>query len=547
MTAVAEKQAENGQDISSVEVSQPKLPHWALYIRLSREDGDKAESLSVEHQRMKLTAYAEQTLGTTNYEVYVDDGWTGTNFQRPAFQRILADIAKKQIIGIVVKDLSRLGRDNPKSSYYVHDFFPENKVRLIAIDDNVDKNYYDLDTSEDMMIDVKNMFNGFYPRDISNKVRSTFRTKQHAGKFIGAFASYGYKKDSTDHNQLVVDEPAAEVVRRIFSMYLSGLGQNTIAKRLNEENIPCPSEYKKMQGLNYRNCNRLESTAYWTYSSIRNILRNEIYTGVMVQNKSFRQICKHKAMKLPKEEWIIVPDTHEAIIDRNTFDKVQQLLSQNTRQTNLNQNIHFFAGLIKCGDCHRAMAKIQRQGVVTFSCGSYNRYGTSKCSAHYIREEVLNQIILDDLNAIIANIKSLEDIIKAEEQDKTAKEAKKADEVRKLKQEIERFQTKKKRAYEDYAEDLISKEDYISYKARYEAQIQTLNGQIAFLTGESTGNGRPTRSDWLNRLLEIGHVEEMTRQLAVEMIGQIYIYQNNTIKIIYNFSDELEDLISENE
>ena len=193
------------------------------------------------------------------------------------------------------------------------------------------------------------------------------------------------------------------------------------------------------------------------------------------------------------------------------------------------------------------MAKIQRQGVVTFSCGSYNRYGTSKCSAHYIREEVLNQIILDDLNAIIANIKSLEDIIKAEEQDKTAKEAKKADEVRKLKQEIERFQTKKKRAYEDYAEDLISKEDYISYKARYEAQIQTLNGQIAFLTGESTGNGRPTRSDWLNRLLEIGHVEEMTRQLAVEMIGQIYIYQNNTIKIIYNFSDELEDLISENE
>lgn len=543
MTETREQQ----ENVTASEASPPKLPRWALYIRLSREDGDKAESLSVEHQRMKLVAYAEQTLKTKAYEVYVDDGWTGTNFQRPAFGRLLDDIAKKQIVGVVVKDLSRLGRDNPKTSYYVHEFFPENRVRLIAIDDHVDKNYYDLDTSEDMMIDVKNMFNGFYPRDISGKVRSTFRTKQHAGKFIGAFACYGYKKDSADHNQLVIDEPAAEVVKKIFSMYLSGLGQNTIAKKLNEEHIPCPSEYKKMQGMNYRNSKKLESTAYWTYSSVRNILRNEIYTGMMVQNKSFRQVCKQKAIKLPREQWIVVPDTHEAIIDRNTFDKVGQLLGQNTRQTNLNQNIHFFAGLIKCGDCGRAMAKIKRKGQVTFSCGSYNRYGTSQCSSHYIKEEVLNQIILDDLNKILENIKSLEEIIKAEEQDKSAREAKKTDEVNRLKQEMEKLSLKKKRAYEDYAENLISKEDYISYKGRYEAQIETLNGQIAFLTGESTDCSKPVRSDWLNRLLEIGHVEEMTRRLAVEMIGQIYIYQDNTIKIIYNFSDELEDLISETE
>lgn len=535
--------AEDEKNFSSVERSLSKLSHWALYIRLSREDGDKAESLSVEHQRMKLIDYAEKTLGTKEYELYIDDGWTGTNFQRPAFQRLLADIEKKQVLGVIVKDLSRLGRDNPKSSYYVHEYFPEHRVRLIAIDDHVDKDYYDLDTSEDMMIDVKNMFNGFYPRDISNKVRSTFRTKQHAGKFIGAFASYGYKKDSTDHNQLVVDEPAAEVVRRIFSMYLLGLGQNTIAKKLNEEQVPCPSEYKKMQGMKYRNGNRLESTAYWTYSSIRNILRNEIYTGVMVQNKSFRQVCKNKAIKLPKEKWIIVPDTHEAIIDRDTFEKVRQLLGQNTRQTNLKQNVHIFAGLIKCGDCNRAMAKIKRQGKVTFVCGSYNRYGTSQCSSHYIREEVLNQIILDDLNRILSYIKSLEDIVQIEEKGKLAKKVKQEDEVQRLHREMENYTKKKKRAYEDYAEDLISKEDYISYKNSYEAQIQKLKGQIAFMMGESTEIGKTTRSEWLNRLLEIGQVEKMTRHLAVEMIGQIYIYQDNTIKIIYNFSNELENLI----
>lgn len=515
----------------------PDMPWWALYIRLSREDGDKSESFSVAHQKMKLTTYAKNNLQITNYELYIDDGWTGTNFDRPGFQRLLQDIHTKKIEGIIVKDLSRLGRDNPKASYYVHDFFPSHKVRFIAIDDGIDKNYYDVDSSNDMMIDFKNMFNGFYPRDISTKVRSTLRTKQSAGQFIGAFACYGYRKSPEDHNALIVDETAAKVVKRIFTMYLSGMGQNTIAKKLNMEGIPCPSAYKKLQGLNYRNCKRLDSTSYWTYSSIRNILRNETYTGTMVQNKSFRQICKKKAMSLPREQWIVVPDTHEAIIDKDTFQRVQTLLQQNTRQTNLTQNIHLFAGLLKCGDCGRAMCKIKRHGVNAFCCGSYNRYGKSKCTAHTINEDVLEQIVLKEFNTLLASLPNLQTIVLEEETRYTRQSRQKQNEISVLQHQIEKLIQKKEHAYEDYSENLISKDDFLKYKLRYEEQIRTLKNQLDLCKNKEIGTDKAPRNECLTKLLESGQIDKINRSLLLEMVEQIYIYQENTIKIIYHFSD----------
>lgn len=524
--------------------SSPTSNVLALYIRLSREDGDKIESLSVANQRLLLLEKANKMSGFSAHDFYIDDGWTGTNFERPAFQRMISDIENGLISCVMVKDLSRLGRDSPKTATYIHEYFPSKKVRFIAIDDNVDKNYYDFNTSEDMMIDVKNMFNGFYPRDISNKVRSTFRTKQRSGQFIGAFACYGYRKSPEDHNTLLIDEPAASVVRKIFSMYLSGLGQNTIAKRLNEEGILCPSAYKKSCGLNYRNSKRLDSTNYWTYSSVRNILRNRLYTGTMVQNKSFRQVCKSKAIALPKEQWIVVPDTHEAIIDKNTFEKVQYLLSQNTRQTNLEHNIHIFAGLIKCGDCHRAMAKIKRKGETTFSCGSYNRYGTSHCSAHYINEDVLEEIVLNDFNKILQSAKNLKELIAEEEERQSSQATKKLNELESLQQEVRKLVQKKERAYNDYSEDLLSKAEYIKYKERYEEQITFLEEQITAFSTPDSDSTIPNRTDWIERLLQIGYLEKLDRSLVVELIGQIYIYKDNTIKIIYNFSDELEDLLN---
>lgn len=370
---------------------------WAFYIRLSREDGDRAESLSVVHQKLKLSEYAKTHPELTPYSWYIDDGYTGTNYDRPAFLRLLQDIEAGHICGVLVKDLSRLGRNNVKTSHYVHEYFPGHKVRFIAIDDAVDKDFFDIDTSKDMMIDLKNMFNGFYPRDISAKVRSTFRAKQCAGQFIGAFAAYGYRKSPSNHNKLLIDEPAAAIVRRIFCEYLSGIGASQIAKRLNEEQIPCPSLYKQMHEMAYHNANVRPGNG-WTYSSVRNILRNPVYTGNMVQNRSFRQVCSKKALPLPPEQWITVEATHPAIVSSELFDRVNTLLSHAPRQPQ-KRYVHLFTGLLHCADCGGSMVRICRNGTVRFRCGTYNRLGLRGCTSHSVCETALTNAVRNDLEA----------------------------------------------------------------------------------------------------------------------------------------------------
>lgn len=511
-----------------------------LYIRLSREDGDRSESLSVINQRLLLQEFVQKQTDFSDYEFYIDDGFTGTNFNRPAFQRMLQDIENGKIHCVIVKDLSRLGRNMAKVSIYIQEYFPKKKVRFIAIDDNIDRQFFNLDTSEDMMIDLKNMFNGFYPKDISKKVRSTFRSKQRDGQFIGAFACYGYKKSPADHNQLVIDEPAANIVRRIFQLYLDGYGQNTIAKMLNHEKIPCPSEYKKRCGLHYCNGNRLENTTYWTYSSVRNILRHRIYTGTMVQNCSFRQPCSNTAVRMPESEWIIVPDTHEAIIPKEIFDRVQDLLKLGTKQTKLEQSIHIFAGLLRCGDCGRAMVKITRKGTDTFRCGSYHRYGTGHCSAHTIDKALLEEIVLADLNSIVQSIHPLKEIILAEEKKRAKRDRQNAAAQENLQKEIRKLLHKKEHAYNDYVEGILSKKEYIKYK-------EQCNVQISFLKEQSNQTAAPEESKesyntWITELLKTGYIKQLDRATVVEMIHRIYIYDNQTIKIVYHFSDELESL-----
>ena len=523
-------------------VNEQEQLRTACYIRLSREDGDKAESLSIANQRLQLTQYIDNSSELTLFDYYIDDGFTGTNFERPSFKRMIDDIEKQKIECIVVKDLSRLGRDMPRTTFYIKEYFPSKKIRFISINDSVDKKYYDVDTSEDMMIDFKNMFNGFYPRDISSKVRSTFRTKQGNGQFIGAFACYGYKKSVEDNNKLIIDEEPANVVRRIFDMYNSGLGQLTIVKKLNEEGVLCPSEYKKKCGLKYQNSNKLGNTTYWTYSTVHKILQNEMYIGNMVQNKSFRQVCKKKSVSLPKEQWIVVENTHEAIIDKATWDKTQNLLARGTRQLGLTQNVHMFAGFLRCGDCQRAMVKVKRKGSTYFNCGSYNRYGKKFCSIHNISEKELEQIVLHDLNTIIQSVKNIQQIIEQEQQKNKETYINSLGDISSCQNEIERITRKKERSYQDYADDIISRDEYIKYKAMYEQEIAVQQNKIDTIT-KLRDEQNITVNPWIKRLLQYEDIEHLDRETIVEMISMIYVYENNTVKIVYNFSDELEILL----
>lgn len=507
---------------------------WALYIRLSREDGDKAESLSVAHQRMKLMDAIRRIAPDVSYKWYIDDGWSGTHFDRPAFRELLQDIEAKHVFGILLKDLSRLGRNNQKTSYFVQEYFPLHRVRLVAIDDHIDKSYYEVDSSRDMMIDIKNMFNGFYPRDISCKVRSTFRTKQHAGQFIGAFACYGYRKAPDDHNRLLIDPPAAAIVQRIFSLYLDGNSLLSIAGILNEEQIPCPSVYKRLLGLNYHNSQRLDSTTYWTYSSVRNILRNPIYTGSMVQNRTVRQLCQKRASALPPEQWIRVPNTHEAVIDPAAFEKVQNLLASHARQTRRTQPVHPFAGLLKCADCGRSLIKVKRRGKSCFCCGSYHRYGTNCCSAHYLEESVLYALIQKEINRLIQRIPDCSGLVRQEIASQLLL-SQNQDSTIALSDQVDRLLYKKKKAYEDYSDGILSREEYLQYKCDTNKKIEALHQTMQTFSQKDNGFDQ---IPWIHEFLKTPPKILPDRLLVTGLIRRITVSEDRVLQIEYTFQEE---------
>ena len=518
----------------------------AIYIRLSREDGDKEESDSVGNQRKLLAEYIAKKEDFILYDVYVDDGYSGTNFNRPSFQRMIADIEDGKVNCVVVKDLSRFGRDYIDTGRYLERYFPEMGVRFISVTDGIDS----MKQAYDMLLPIKNIFNEQYARDISKKIQATVKSKQKAGEFIGAFTSYGYKKSPVDKNKLVIDDYAADVVRRIFSLYIQGYGKQKIAKLLNAEGVLCPAEYKKVNGENYKNCNRLESTTYWSYSTINSILHREMYVGNMVQGTKHQRM-RSKQKKMPKEEWIVVENTHEPIIDKATWEKAQSLLQKRTRELDLETNKNIFAGFVKCGDCGRAMAKNmwrRADGSKTYSlyCGTYKRNGKQYCTPHTLPMVVLEDIVLGDLKAIVDNVYNLKELVQS--QSFTASKVKRiADtELSKIKAELERVKKLKKSVYEDYREELISKEEFLSYREDYLKKEELYSKQIEALEEKKNDNVTEDvfETPWLKRLLELKDIEALDRNIVVEMISEIKVYENRKIKITYNFGNELEHLFS---
>lgn len=295
----------------------------AAYIRLSREDGDKAESDSIMNQKEMLRTYVENHGELVFKDFYVDDGYSGTNFSRPGFQKMMRDIERGEIDCIVVKDLSRFGRDYIETGRYLERYFPEKGVRFIAVADRIDS----LERTYNLFLPLKNILNEQYARDISEKVHATMRSKQKSGQFIGAFAAYGYRKDPENKNHLLVDEQAASIVRKIFTEYMEGKSIREIAEELNAQKIPSPSAYKKQKGQKFRNGKNISEDQPWTYSGVCRILHSELYTGAMVQGKKEQYMHRRQRQCRP-EEWIVVKGTHEALIEPDLWKMVQSKLRE---------------------------------------------------------------------------------------------------------------------------------------------------------------------------------------------------------------------------
>ena len=487
-----------------------RLYPTAIYIRLSREDGDKDESDSVSNQKKLLMAFVQSHEELLLYNIYTDDGYSGTTFRRPAFRQMLSDIEERKVTCVLVKDLSRFGRDYIESGRFLERYFPEKGVRFISVSDHIDS----LRQSYDMLLPIRNVFNEQYARDISRKVHSALRAKQQCGEFIGAFASYGYRKSPGDKNRLLIDEYAASVVRRIFSLYLKGCGKQQIARILNAEGILSPSEYKRAAGLSYGSPATAGQHTLWSYSTINHILHKEIYVGNMVQGTK-RQELRGKQRAVRRENWVVVPGTHPPIIDEETWNLTQTLLKNRVRSPADNAGKTFlpgkpgvssrepsspgrpdisarnpgtpaspptenpFSGLLFCAGCGRPMVKTSWRHAdgrpeYAFTCGTCKRHGRSACTPHTISARALTQVILSDLSRILSHCENLPGLARQQAKRFLARWSGSAahgavpelsragGDTRQLEREEFHLQSLLRSSYEDYKAGLLSRQEFLS-------------------------------------------------------------------------------------
>ncbi|MBD5088445.1 MAG: recombinase family protein [Clostridiales bacterium] len=381
----------------------------AIYLRLSREDKEaftdyQKESNSISSQRTLIENFINKQEDMVIYNTYVDDGWSGVHFNRPGFLSMMKDIEEGVVNCVIVKDLSRLGRDYIEVGRLIQKTFPAFFVRFIAINDNFDSVNADF-SKRDLMIPVKNFMNDFYCRDISKKVRSCQKIKREKGEFIGAFPVYGYKRDADNRHHLVVDEEAACIVKKIFQWKIEGYSPKAIADKLSEAGVLSPYAYKKSKGEHYFSGFVREENTQWSQVTVRRILQDETYLGTLVQGKTGKLNFKmKKTQKKEKEEWVRVLGMHEPLIKKEDFELVERLLMADCRASNKEKPSYKFAGFLYCGDCreqmHRRINHNKTGDRIYYICGTYNR--GKGCSRHSIAEEVLEQKILEQMRTIQA-------------------------------------------------------------------------------------------------------------------------------------------------
>jgi len=542
---------------TTIENKSIKNKIWsvALYIRLSQEDSDngteKQESNSVTSQKTLLNEFIKEHDDLIVYDTYIDDGFTGTDFNRPSFQRLLEDMRNGNINCVIVKDLSRLGRNYIEVGNYIEQVFPLFNIRFIAINDSVDS-FKNPASTNTILVPFKNLINDEYCRDTSIKIRTSLNGKKKKGEFIGAFPSYGYIKDEKDKHKLVIDEVAADIVRKIFNWNVNeGVGKIAICHRLNDLGILNPTGHKKLElGQNYNNYGIRDNTYTWTPSTVRNILNNEIYIGNTVQGKRRTKSYKiHKVEAVPKEEWVKVENTHDPIIDKETFEKAQELSRRDTKVSQKTQELSVWAGFLKCADCKRAMNKkssTNKSGskYEYYICSTYRKKSNNLCTKHSIKVENLSQAVLKAINLHINLLINTEEIVKQiNDVGESITRPQIIDNMIVEKQnKIFKISNFKMRLYEDWKNNDITREEYLEYKQKYEIDIERLKKNIERLENEKQKYERQSinSNEWIEKFREQKGINELSRDIMMELIDCIYVKENGDIKIKFKFEDEFK-------
>ena len=498
----------------------------ALYCRLSQDDMLDGESNSITNQKAILQKYADDN-GFRNTTFYVDDGVSGTTWEREGFKAMMADIEDGKVGTVITKDLSRLGRDYLKTGELIEMVFPDYDVRYIAINDNVDTA-----KSENELLAFKNIFNDWYARDCSKKIRAVFKAKGQSGKHLCP-PIYGYKKSDTDKNLWVIDEPAAEVVRKIFKLCIDGYGPVQIARILTEQNIPTPTAYALSQG---RDNGRHNAKLYrWGANTITHILERLEYCGHTVNFRTKMKSYKvHKIIYNPQEEWQIFENTQEPIITQETFDLVQEL-RKNKRRPQRSEVVNPFAGMVYCADCGEKMylsrRKNERPEQEHMRCSTYAKE-QEKCTVHYIRTCVLNEIVLGELNKLLTMVRGNEDefikrVMSSSVQRKSSELAKAKKTLKQAEKRISELDKLFTRLYEDNVLGRISDERFAMMSAGYEEEQAKLKATVAELTTLIDGADQKSSdvTAFLDVIKQYEHITELTPKIMHELIDKIEVHE----------------------
>ena len=528
----------------------------AIYLRLSKEDDDlscssgaKSESNSISNQRKLIYDFMKSHPELELYDEYKDDGKSGSNFDRAEFQRMMKDIEAGKVNCVVVKDQSRFGRDYIDVGKYKEKIFPKLGVRFITINEGYDS--LSATSSDDLAFTINSFVYDFYIRDISTKIRTNLTAKKQNGEYAGAFVAYGYVKDSNDKSKLVVDQFAADVVRDIFRWKIEGLSPQNIAVRLNELGIPSPAEYKKLSGSNYKTSFQTSSKAVWSHVSVRRILKNEIYLGVMIQGKRTTPNYKTKTVVTKAEsEWLRVEGTHEAIISVRDFELVQELLKDDTHCRAGDVTVPVYAGRIYCGDCGatavRKTVSYAGKRYVYYVCNA-NKHDKAVCSRHSIREDVLDQVIYQTVRHQIDLLLDVDKALRQFENLSWEKhKLKQLDASIEIQEEaVRKNNTLRLGIYEDLRAGLLDRSEYESLKKELAERIDEATAAIEKLNKEKREilDGVSKQQSWVEQFRQYENVTELTRPMVIHLIERINIFEDSNIEIVFRHRNQIEEIL----
>lgn len=519
------------------------------YIRLSYTDDKSAESNSVSNQRKLIDDFLTQHPEIEVVCEKVDDGYSGVLFDRPAFKEMMELVKDGAANCVIVKDLSRLGREYIETGRYLRRVFPAYGVRFIAINDNVDTLN---DEPDDLTVSVKNIINEAYSRDISVKTRSALEIKRRSGDFVGAFTVYGYLKTGDKHKSLIVDPFAANVVRDIFRKRLDGFSAYHIAEELNKAGILSPLAYKRSNGLPCAKGGYADTEeCKWSATTILRILSDEIYTGTMVQGKQTTPHFKLKERELkPSEDWVRVENTHEAIIDKADFDLVQRLKGLDTRTSPQSDKVYLFSGVLICGCCGGRMTrKINRSNgreYVYYYCPTGKKGGCK--SSSMIKESELTECVQSSLKAHINSVVSLNSLITSISRERINQGLVQeyTGYIKSNEEQLSRVEKFKRNLYENLVSGALSKEEFLQYKQEYSAKAEEIKAAIQGWNDKLSEvlENRGERNRWLNHFLQFAEMEEIDRSVVSRLIQSIKISAEKQIEVRFNYQDEYQKAVA---